>query len=107
MQRAEFLLEQEIPALYRVHEIPKSKKLEALHGFLGELGLNLGGGETPTAKDYANLIEKVKDREDAHLIETVLLRSMQLAVYSEKKYGPFWVGLPSLCSFYFSHQALS
>jgi ribonuclease R len=96
---AEFLLEQEIPALYRVHEIPKSKKLEALHGFLGEMGLNLGGGETPTAKDYANLIEKVKDREDAHLIETVLLRSMQLAVYSEKNMGHFGLAFPAYAHF--------
>ena len=96
---AEFLLEQEIPALYRVHEIPKSKKLEALHGFLGEMGLNLGGGETPTAKDYANLIEMVKDREDAHLIETVLLRSMQLAVYSEKNMGHFGLAFPAYAHF--------
>ena len=96
---AEFLLEHEIPALYRVHEIPKSKKLEALHGFLGELGLNLGGGETPTAKDYANLIEKVRDREDAHLIETVLLRSMQLAVYSERNMGHFGLAFPAYAHF--------
>ncbi len=96
---AEFLLEKEIPALYRVHEIPKAAKLEALHGFLGELGLNLGGSETPTAKDYANLIEKVKDREDAHLIETVLLRSMQLAVYSEKNMGHFGLAFPAYAHF--------
>ena len=96
---AEFLLENEIPALYRVHEIPKASKLEALHSFLGELGLDLSGGETPTAKDYANLIEKVKDREDAHLIETVLLRSMQLAVYSEKNRGHFGLAFPAYAHF--------
>ena len=96
---AEFLLANEIPALYRVHEIPKALKLEGLHGFLGELGLQLGGGETPTAKDYANLIEKVKDREDAHLIETVLLRSMQLAMYSEKNMGHFGLAFPAYTHF--------
>jgi len=71
---AEFLLEHEIPALYRVHEIPKAEKLEALQGFLGELGLNLGGGETPTAKDYANLINKV--------ISDCLLTVLIYSVYS-------------------------
>jgi ribonuclease R len=96
---AEFLLANEIPALYRVHETPKALKLEGLHGFLGELGLQLGGGETPTAKDYANLIEKVKDREDAHLIETVLLRSMQLAMYSEKNMGHFGLAFPAYTHF--------
>lgn len=92
---AEFLLENEIPALYRVHGTPKPVKLEALHGFLGELGLNLKGGETPTARDYADLIEQVEGREDAHLIETVLLRSMQLAVYSEKNMGHFGLAFPA------------
>lgn len=96
---AEFLLANEIPALYRVHEVPKAKKLEDLHAFLGGLGLNIGGGETPTARDYANLIDKVKDREDAHLIETVLLRSMQLAVYSEKNMGHFGLAFPAYTHF--------
>ena len=96
---AEFLLENKIPALYRVHEVPKASKLEGLHAFLGELSLKLGGGETPTAKDYANLIEQVKDREDAHLIETVLLRSMQLAIYSEKNMGHFGLAFPAYTHF--------
>jgi len=96
---AEFLLANEIPALYRVHETPKATKLEGLHAFLGELGLQIGGGETPTAKDYANLIEKVKGREDAHLIETVLLRSMQLAIYSEKNRGHFGLAFPAYTHF--------
>ncbi|MCH8976619.1 MAG: ribonuclease R [Proteobacteria bacterium] len=96
---AEFLLAHEIPALYRVHESPKEKKLEGLHSFLGELGLHLGGSETPTAKDYASLIEKVKNREDAHLIETVLLRSMQLAIYSENNMGHFGLAFPAYTHF--------
>jgi len=45
------------------------------------------------------LIEKVKDREDAHLIETVLLRSMQLAVYSEKNMGHFGLAFPAYAHF--------
>ena len=96
---AEFLLADEIPALFRVHEVPKKKKLEDLHTFLGSLGLQIGGNETPTAKDYANLIEKVKNREDAHLIEMVLLRSMQLAVYSEKNMGHFGLAFPAYTHF--------
>ena len=96
---AEFLLANEIPALYRVHEVPMASKLEGLHAFLGELGLQIGGGETPTAKDYANLIGRVKDREDAHLIETVLLRSMQLAAYSEKNMGHFGLAFPAYTHF--------
>jgi Exoribonuclease R len=40
---AEFLIEHEMPVLFRIHEIPKEEKLKDLRAFLGELGLSLGG----------------------------------------------------------------
>ena len=86
---AKFLLEHEAPILYRNHEPPKQDKLAAVREFLAELGLVLGGGDDPTAKDYARVIEQVQNRKDAHLIETVLLRSLSLAVYSETNLGHF------------------
>ena len=96
---ADFLLEHEIPALYRVHETPKEEKLNDLHSFLGELGLTLSGGDEPTAKDYARLLKKIRPREDRHLIETVLLRSMPLAVYSADNIGHFGLGFPAYTHF--------
>ncbi|WP_295886018.1 ribonuclease R [uncultured Thiohalocapsa sp.] len=78
-----------MPALYRIHETPKEEKLSDLREFLGELGLNLPGGNKPTAQDYATLLDSVKGRADAHLIQTVLLRSMQQAMYSSDNAGHF------------------
>jgi len=78
-----------IPALYRIHETPKQEKLTDLREFLGELGLKLPGGAKPTAKDYAALLDGVKERPDRHLIQTVLLRSMQQAMYSSDNVGHF------------------
>jgi ribonuclease R len=78
-----------MPALYRIHETPKEEKLSDLREFLGELGLALPGGNKPTAQDYATLLESVKGRPDAHLIQTVLLRSMQQAMYSSDNVGHF------------------
>lgn len=88
---AELLLSNQIPVPYRVHDKPKQEKLNALNVFLGEMGLQLGA-KKPVIKDYANLIERVKDRENYHLIATLLLRSMQLAVYSDKNIGHFGLG---------------
>lgn len=96
---AEFLLQEEIPALYRVHETPKIEKLTDLRSFLSELGLDLDGGEEPVAKDYADLMERIKDREDAHLIQTVMLRSMPLAVYSSDNAGHFGLSFPAYAHF--------
>lgn len=96
---AEFILENKIPALFRIHETPKQEKLLDLRSFLSELGLTLGGGEEPEAKDYAKLLEQIEMREDRHLIETVLLRSMPLAVYSAENVGHFGLGFPAYAHF--------
>ena len=64
---SEFLQARSQPALYRVHEGPTLERLERLRGFLGEFGLDIGGGDEPKASDYARLLDKVKDRPDAQL----------------------------------------
>ena len=79
---ARFLKEHKIPGLHRVHEGPDQEGIEKVHEFLKGLGLTLGGGDKPQPKDYANLLATVIDRTDAHLIQTVLLRSLSRAVYA-------------------------
>jgi ribonuclease R len=86
---SDILQKAEHPALYRVHEGPTSEKLKALRDFLKSFGLQLGGGEKPSAKEYAKLTEQVKGRPDAPLLQTVLLRSLQQAVYSPENAGHF------------------
>jgi ribonuclease R len=96
---AKLLLRRKMPALYRVHETPPADKLEDLRTFLAELGLRLGGGEKPSAKDYAALIESTRERPDAHLIQTVLLRSMAQAAYSPENVGHFGLAYPAYAHF--------
>lgn len=95
----EFLSERKIPTLYRVHETPKEEKLADLRQLLSEMGLTLGGGDNPDTRDYARLIEQIQGRENAHLIETVLLRSMPLAVYSPGNVGHFGLNFPVYAHF--------
>jgi len=59
---ADFLLEREHAALYRIHEGPTPEKLEALRTFLGEVGFGIGGGEKPHAKDYGKVMQRIKGR---------------------------------------------
>ncbi|MCG8429194.1 MAG: ribonuclease R [Chromatiales bacterium] len=96
---ARFLLRKKLPALFRIHEGPTADRLEDLRAFLAELGLFLAGGDTPDAKDYADLLNSVKDRPDAHLIQTVLLRSMSQAVYSSDNIGHFGLSFPAYTHF--------
>jgi len=86
---AKFLLKNKVPALYRVHGSPKETKIEGLKEFLAEVGLTLGGGEKPVPGDYAELLASIQERPDMHLIQTVLLRSLQQAVYTPDNNGHF------------------
>ncbi|MBI1906222.1 MAG: ribonuclease R [Rhodocyclales bacterium] len=86
---SEFLQSREQKALYRVHEGPTPEKLEKLRLFLTEFGYGLGGGDEPRARDYAKLLEQIKARPDAQLLQTVMLRSLRQAVYSPDNVGHF------------------
>ncbi|MEI6542503.1 MAG: ribonuclease R [Methylococcales bacterium] len=96
---ARYLNAKKIPKLLRVHEGPSADKLLNLKTFLGELGLKFGGGVNPTPLDYMHLVDAVKDRPDAHLIQTVLLRSMSQAVYSPDLKGHFGLALDAYAHF--------
>lgn len=84
-----FLEEHKQTCLYRVHAAPSEDKLQNLRAFLGEFALALGGGDDPRAKDYALLLEKIKQRPDFQLLQTVMLRSLKQAMYSPDNVGHF------------------
>src|SRR6266446_636333 len=86
---SDILSKRKHPALYRVHEGPTPEKLESLREFLKGFGLALDGGDKPSAKHYAKLLETVRKRPDVQLLQTVLLRSLQQAQYSPENVGHF------------------
>jgi len=86
---ADFLIRHDQPSTFRIHAVPTEEKLNQLRTFLKQAGLNLGGGTTPQARDYAELMQRIKERPDATLLQTMLLRSMQQAVYSPDNVGHF------------------
>jgi len=86
---ADFLQRSRHPGLFRIHEGPTPERLALLREFLQGLGLALGGGDDPTPRDYAVLSEQIRVRPDAALLQTMLLRSMQQAIYSPYNVGHF------------------
>jgi ribonuclease R len=96
---ADFLKRNKHPGLYRVHAGPTPEKLENLRAFLRGVGLSLGGGEKPHASDYAALMAQVRDRPDAQMLQSMVLRSMQQAVYSPDNIGHFGLAYEAYAHF--------
>lgn len=96
---AKFLIRKKMPHLLRIHQAPTAEKLLSLRTFLSEMGLHLKGGNQPSSLDFMELLATVEGRADAHLIQTVLLRSMSQAIYSPEIKGHFGLALDAYTHF--------
>ena len=91
---AKHIAKSKYPCLYRVHEDPADEKIEDLRGFLSELDLKLGAPSRKiSSSDYAELSEQIKGRDDYHMIQTLMLRSMKQAIYKAENDGHFGLAL--------------
>ncbi|HET8746230.1 MAG TPA: ribonuclease R [Ramlibacter sp.] len=86
---ADFIQQAEQPGLYRVHEGPTPEKKELLRNYLKALGVGMTIGDDPKPGDFQRIAEATKDRPDAQQIHTMLLRSMQQAIYTPINSGHF------------------
>lgn len=96
---AHFVQKHSVAALYRVHDSPNEERLTGFRQFLKELGLTLSGGSQPAPKDYAMLMKQTADRPDSELIQSMLLRSMQPALYTPENRGHFGLALSAYAHF--------
>lgn len=96
---SEFLAEHEHPTLYRVHEPPDTEKIAKLRQFLAGFGITLPGGDEPTPKDFARVLEQIPGRSDAPLLQMVILRSLKQARYAPENVGHFGLAYPCYTHF--------
>jgi ribonuclease R len=99
VQAALFLLDAGVPAPYRDHDRPPESKYADLEEFLKEFHLRLPPWGKVKPKDFRNLLEKIRERPDAALLESVILRSQSLAVYSPDNIGHFGLALEAYAHF--------
>ncbi|HEY7772495.1 MAG TPA: ribonuclease R [Marinagarivorans sp.] len=98
---ARFLESHKIPTLYRVHEGPKEQKLNNLMDFLGAQGLQLRAGNDGKIgpQQYQEVMSLIEGRPDAQIIQTVMLRSMNQAVYQPDNKGHFGLAYTAYAHF--------
>jgi ribonuclease R len=93
---ATFLSLKEIPTLYRVHDTPDTQKVLDFIRFAQTLGFNVKIEDEVTPAWCQQVLKMVVNLPQEYIINSILLRSMQQAVYSPDNIGHF--GLAS--SFY-------
>ncbi|HLO95405.1 MAG TPA: ribonuclease R [Burkholderiaceae bacterium] len=86
---ADFIAGGKHHSLYRVHEGPTPEKRAALQAYLRALGIGMGLSDDPSPGEYQAIASATKDRPDATQIHTMLLRSMQQAIYTGANAGHF------------------
>ncbi|WP_073254560.1 ribonuclease R [Caldanaerovirga acetigignens] len=95
---AEHIYWLKVPFVYRVHEIPDMEKMYALQEFLHNLGYSIKGIKNIKPKALQQILEAVKGKPEERVVNTVLLRSLKRARYSEENLGHF-----GLASHYYTH----
>ncbi len=99
VEAARHLLKRHIPAPYRIHDKPPESKYTDLLEFLKEFKLSMPAWGKVEPRDFTKLLKKIRDRPDATLLESVLLRSQSMAVYSPDNVGHFGLALEAYAHF--------
>jgi ribonuclease R len=96
---ADFISQSKHAGLFRVHEGPTPEKIEILRNYLKVTGLGMTIGDNPKPGDFQAIANATKDRPDAQQIHSMLLRSMQQAIYTPINNGHFGLAFDAYTHF--------
>ena len=96
---ADYILQSKHPGLYRVHEGPTPEKKEILRSYLKATGVGLSITDDPKPAEFQAIALATKDRPDALQIHSMLLRSMQQAIYTPTNSGHFGLAFDAYTHF--------
>jgi ribonuclease R len=97
---ARWLLQRELPGIYRVHLPPDPKKLDKLSAMCEMLGVDFDAEHTQTPKGLAELLKAFANHPKSTVLNNLLLRSMKQATYDVANLGHF--GLASEAYLHFT-----
>lgn len=96
---ATYTSEHKIPSLYRVHEKPDAEKMESFRNFVQTFGFTIPRDDKVTPRHLQTILAKIVRTKEEVLISTMMLRSLQQAVYSPVNAGHFALAAKSYTHF--------
>jgi ribonuclease R len=96
---ADYIAQSKHAGLFRVHEGPTPEKVEILRSYLKATGVGMTISDDPSPREFQTIAEATKDRPDAQQIHSMLLRSMQQAIYTPINSGHFGLAFSAYTHF--------
>ncbi|NLZ83763.1 MAG: ribonuclease R [Clostridiales bacterium] len=97
---AEDFFWQELPFVYRTHDLPNEEKIIQLGIFINNLGYSIHiGNDDIHPKELQKLINKIEGTPEEALISRLTLRSMKQAKYTVDNTGHFGLAAKYYCHF--------
>jgi len=90
---------QEIPFLYRNHEVPDDEKIQKMEDFIRTFGYRLKGMGEVRPTEIQKVLEQVEGKDEERVITRVVLRSMKQARYMAENIGHFGLAAKYYCHF--------
>ncbi|MDP1892629.1 MAG: ribonuclease R [Hydrogenophaga sp.] len=96
---ADFIGEGKHTGLFRVHEGPTPEKQDILRNYLKAMGVTQTISDNPHPSEFQKIASATKDRPESQQIHTMLLRSMQQAIYTPLNQGHFGLAFDAYTHF--------
>ncbi|QBF34994.1 ribonuclease R [Mycoplasmopsis phocirhinis] len=97
---AKTLAKHKIPLLYRIHETPSEEKINQFKQVMNSLNIKVEiDNLNLTPKSFQNVIEKIKKQRFDSFLQTMFLRTMSKAIYSNQNIGHFGLASEFYCHF--------
>mgnify|MGYP006142406947 FL=1 len=96
---ADFISQGKHVGLFRVHEGPTPEKQDILRNYLKAMGVSQTISDNPQPSEFQQIAAATKDRPEAQQIHTMLLRSMQQAIYTPMNEGHFGLAFEAYTHF--------
>ena len=98
---ATHLFNLDLPFIYRVHGTPKPERIESFLSLVSLMGYKIiGKFKDLNPKSMQKILSQLNDKPEFSILSSILLRSMQKAIYSPENIGHF--GLGSNCYTHFT-----
>ena len=96
---AQHMFWQNIPFIYRTHDVPSEEKTRAFNEYIASMGFSIKHLAKPHPNQYAKLLSEVKGTQYEKPIATSMLRSLMKAEYTSENKGHFGLAFEYYCHF--------